>query len=90
MAREAVSFRLDDSSTGIGRRYARTGPAAILYLSHFPPYFTSHILDEIAIPFGVTVDFQTVKVPNCAPLCPSSPPSITPHRPGRHGHGSRA
>lgn len=41
MAREAVSFRLDDSSTGIGRRYART--------------------DEIAIPFGVTVDFQTVK-----------------------------
>ena len=25
MAKEGVSFRLDDSSTGIGRRYARTG-----------------------------------------------------------------
>lgn len=41
MSREGVSFRLDDSSTGIGRRYART--------------------DEIAIPFGITVDFQTIK-----------------------------
>eukprot|EP00048_Salpingoeca_helianthica_P015207 m.225618 g.225618 ORF g.225618 m.225618 type:complete len:669 (-) comp16741_c0_seq1:134-2140(-) len=41
LAASTVSYRLDDSSTGIGRRYART--------------------DEIAIPFGVTVDFQSLK-----------------------------
>lgn len=41
LARESVSYRLDDSSTGIGRRYART--------------------DEIAIPFGVTVDFKSLQ-----------------------------
>ena len=39
LTQQGVSYRLDDSGAGIGRRYART--------------------DEIAIPFGVTVDFQT-------------------------------
>jgi glycyl-tRNA synthetase len=36
-----VSIRVDESSTNIGRRYART--------------------DEIGIPFGVTIDFDTLK-----------------------------
>ncbi|KJE91584.1 glycyl-tRNA synthetase [Capsaspora owczarzaki ATCC 30864] len=36
-----VSYKVDDSSASIGRRYART--------------------DEIGVPFGVTIDFDTVK-----------------------------
>jgi glycyl-tRNA synthetase (class II) len=36
------SFRIDDSSGSIGKRYART--------------------DEVAIPFGITVDFDSLKV----------------------------
>ncbi|RKP22189.1 glycyl-tRNA synthetase 1 [Rozella allomycis CSF55] len=36
-----ISFQKDDSSSSVGKRYARN--------------------DEIGIPFGITVDFQTVK-----------------------------
>ena len=43
-----VSYRVDDSSGSIGRRYART--------------------DEIAIPFGVTIDFDSLKEPHSATL----------------------
>ncbi len=39
---EVFSFRIDDSSGSIGKRYART--------------------DEVAIPFGITVDFDSLKV----------------------------
>lgn len=41
LTQNGVSFKRDDSSVAIGRRYART--------------------DEIAIPFGLTVDFETLK-----------------------------
>lgn len=41
LTRAGISYRLDDSSASIGRRYART--------------------DEIGIPFGITVDFDTKK-----------------------------
>ena len=43
-----VSYRVDDSSGSIGRRYART--------------------DEIAIPFGITIDFDSLKEPHSATL----------------------
>nr|QBB01682.1 Glycine--tRNA ligase [Cotesia chilonis] len=43
-----VSYKVDDSSGSIGRRYART--------------------DEIAIPFGITIDFDTLKTPHTATL----------------------
>lgn len=43
-----ISYRVDDSSGSIGRRYART--------------------DEIAIPFGVTIDFDSLKEPHSATL----------------------
>ena len=36
-----ISFKVDDSGTSIGKRYART--------------------DEIGIPFGITVDFQSIE-----------------------------
>jgi len=42
------SFRIDDSSGSIGKRYART--------------------DEVAIPFGITVDFDSLKVNYCRRL----------------------
>lgn len=41
LSRYEMSYKVDDSSGTIGRRYART--------------------DEIGIPFGITVDFQSVK-----------------------------
>ncbi|CAL8135036.1 unnamed protein product [Orchesella dallaii] len=41
LRKREISFRVDDSSGSIGRRYSRT--------------------DEIAIPFGITIDFETVK-----------------------------
>lgn len=41
LRKRELSFRVDDSSGSIGRRYART--------------------DEIAIPFGITIDFETLK-----------------------------
>lgn len=43
-----ISFKVDDSSGSIGRRYART--------------------DEIAIPFGITIDFDTLKEPHSVTL----------------------
>lgn len=43
LAKYDMSYRVDDSSGSIGRRYART--------------------DEIGIPFGVTVDFESEKLP---------------------------
>uniref|UniRef100_F1KWG7 Glycine--tRNA ligase n=1 Tax=Ascaris suum TaxID=6253 RepID=F1KWG7_ASCSU len=43
LAKHEISFKQDDSSGSIGRRYART--------------------DEIGIPFGVTVDFESEKQP---------------------------
>ncbi|KJH52852.1 glycine--tRNA ligase [Dictyocaulus viviparus] len=43
LSRYDLSYRVDDSSGSIGRRYART--------------------DEIGIPFGVTVDFESEKQP---------------------------
>uniref|UniRef100_A0A1I7TWM9 Glycine--tRNA ligase n=2 Tax=Caenorhabditis tropicalis TaxID=1561998 RepID=A0A1I7TWM9_9PELO len=41
LSRYELSYKVDDSSGTIGRRYART--------------------DEIGIPFGITVDFESVK-----------------------------
>ncbi|KAK6642084.1 hypothetical protein RUM44_013807 [Polyplax serrata] len=43
-----VSYKVDDSSGSIGRRYART--------------------DEIAVPFGVTIDFDTLQTPHTVTL----------------------
>ncbi|CAI4230474.1 unnamed protein product [Auanema sp. JU1783] len=43
LAKYDLSYRVDDSSGSIGKRYART--------------------DEIGIPFGVTVDFDSEKLP---------------------------
>lgn len=43
-----VSHKVDESSSAIGRRYART--------------------DQIAIPFGVTIDFDTLKAPHTVTL----------------------
>jgi glycyl-tRNA synthetase len=41
LAASGISFKVDDSTGSIGRRYART--------------------DEIGIPFGITVDFDSLK-----------------------------
>ncbi|XP_055376487.1 glycine--tRNA ligase [Condylostylus longicornis] len=41
LSRLQISYKVDDSSGSIGRRYART--------------------DEIAIPYGITIDFDTIK-----------------------------
>lgn len=41
LKKQHLSYRVDDSSNSIGRRYART--------------------DEIGIPYGVTVDFDTLE-----------------------------
>ncbi|CAD7086037.1 unnamed protein product [Hermetia illucens] len=43
-----ISYKVDDSSGSIGRRYART--------------------DEIGVPFGITVDFDTLKTPHTVTL----------------------
>lgn len=43
-----LSYRVDDSSVAIGRRYART--------------------DEIGIPYGVTVDFESLNLPTTVTL----------------------
>ena len=58
LLRQGVSFKRDDSGVAIGRRYARTGNVDQLstYLHD------SNLLDEIAIPFGITIDFETVTV----------------------------
>jgi glycyl-tRNA synthetase len=39
-----ISCKVDDTSTTIGKRYART--------------------DEIGIPFGITIDFETIEKPD--------------------------
>lgn len=43
-----LSYRVDDSSGSLGRRYART--------------------DEIGIPFGITVDFESETLPHTVTL----------------------
>ncbi|XP_076271127.1 glycine--tRNA ligase isoform X1 [Rhynchophorus ferrugineus] len=48
LAKVDVSYKVDDSSGSIGRRYART--------------------DEIAIPYGITIDFDTLKEPHSVTL----------------------
>lgn len=48
LVKHDLSYRVDDSSGSIGRRYART--------------------DEIGIPFGITVDFESVNSPTTVTL----------------------
>lgn len=48
LSQNGISFKVDDSSGSIGKRYART--------------------DEIAIPFGITIDFDTLKEPHSVTL----------------------
>ena len=48
LSQAGISYKIDESSVSIGRRYART--------------------DEIAIPFAVTIDFDTVKEPHTVTL----------------------
>lgn len=43
LSEKGVTYKMDDSSGSIGRRYART--------------------DEIAVPYGITIDFDTLKSP---------------------------
>ena len=48
LSNAGISYKIDESSVSIGRRYART--------------------DEIAIPFAVTIDFDTLKEPHTVTL----------------------
>ncbi|KAK0416528.1 hypothetical protein QR680_012543 [Steinernema hermaphroditum] len=48
LSKNEISYKLDDSSGSIGRRYART--------------------DEIGIPFGITVDFESEAEPQSVTL----------------------
>jgi len=68
-----VTYKVDDSSNAIGRRYARCAlvhPRIVLCASTLTNHcsqamqatrFLCSSADELGIPFAITVDFQTVK-----------------------------
>jgi glycyl-tRNA synthetase len=61
-----VAYKVDDSSAAIGRRYARCEPPRPPLLGWlFPRVLMTPPLscraDELGIPFGITIDFQSLK-----------------------------
>ena len=63
-----VSHKVDDSSGSIGKRYARTDEVGFL-LNNLICYRVTFVDNvQIAIPYGITVDFDSLKEPHTVTL----------------------